>query len=508
MSDEEKARKEKDLGQEAYKRKDYDLALTHYSNAARLNPKEMNFIYQTAKIHLEQKNYAESIRLFTKAIKVGKEQKANVKTVAKAMAMRGRAHKGKGETDKFEKDIEKAVDFLKMIAHVKYDKERWAECIDFCERALEMGKEENNFVDTEALVLQSKASNRLKEIDRAEELKKLGNEAYNMRDFDTALKHYNDAAKLNPNEVNFLNNIAAVKLEQGEYAECIEYCTKAINTGSEKKADPKKIEKALNRRARAQKLLDSASVAAKQASDDESSDDEDYSAEYERFKTEMKSIIMYQHPGIGPEDITFENIPKKKQVIAHIKGYPSQVYGRVFKPCEESFKYHEIHNGGTKSAPLPEVYDKDKFEREIIGYFHVNRLDPYNISDVYDVALKLYEKKNFKGCAILCRNTEICGVKEGSKRLAKVRALQGKAFRRDYGMPDDFEAKLAKTMEEAKGKRKEEIATVEFVQGSVKYNVRKISAFLRPPKLRLLPLLSLTTCLLPMSSPHQCGRHM
>ena len=127
MSDEEKARKEKDLGQEAYKRKEYDLALTHFSNAARLNPKEMNFIYQTAKIHLEQKNYAESIRLFTKAIKVGKEQKANVKTVAKAMAMRGRAHKGKGETDKFEKDIEKAVDFLKMIAHVKYDKERWAE---------------------------------------------------------------------------------------------------------------------------------------------------------------------------------------------------------------------------------------------------------------------------------------------------------------------------------------------------------------------------------------------
>ena len=63
-------------------------------------------------------------------------------------------------------------------------------------------------------------------------------------------------------------------------------------------------------------------------------------------------------------------------------------------------------------------------------------------------------------------------------------------------MPDDFEAKLAKTMEEAKGKRKEEIATVEFVQGSVKYNVRKISGFLRPPKLRLLPLLSLTTCLL------------
>jgi len=414
MSDEEKARKEKDLGQEAYKRKEYDLALTHYSNAARLNPKEMNFIYQTAKIHLEQKNYAESIRLFTKAIKVGKEQKANVKMVAKAMAMRGRAHKGKGETDKFEKDIKKAVDFLKMIAHVKYDKEKWAECIDFCERALEMGKEENNLVDTEALVLQSKASNRLKEIHRAEELKKQGNDAYNKRDFDTALKHYTDAAKLNPNEVNFLNNIAAVKLEQGEYAECIEYCTKAINTGSEKKADPKKIDKALNRRARAQKLLDGASVATKQAPDN---------AKEKNFE-EVKKRFIAQHP-----EVTIAGIPS------------------------------------SADSPLPEVYEKDLFEMQIVWYFYGNHLDPFKIGDIYGVALDLYERTNFMGCVVLCRDAVTnCKLKEGSSWLSKVRALQGKAFRRDYGLGEDFEAKLAKTMEEAKGKRREEIATVEIVQ--------------------------------------------
>ena len=178
MNEEEKAQKERHLGQEAYKRKDYDVALAHYSNAAKLDTKEMSFIFHIAKIHLEQKNYAESIRLFTKAIKVGKEQKANVKMVAKAMAMRGRAYKEHGETDKFEKDIEKAVDFLKMIAHVKYDKERWAECVDFCQRALDMGKDENNFVDSEALVLQSKASFRLKKVERAEELKKQGKSRY------------------------------------------------------------------------------------------------------------------------------------------------------------------------------------------------------------------------------------------------------------------------------------------------------------------------------------------
>lgn len=158
MSDQEQALKEKSLAQEAYKIKEYDTSLAHYSNAMTLNPKEMTFIYHIAKIHLEQKNYTESIRFCTKAIKVGKEQKANVKMVAKAMAMRGRAHKGRGETDKFEEDIYKAVDFLKMIAHVKYEKESWTECLDFCQRALDMGKEENNFVDEEALILEGSFS--------------------------------------------------------------------------------------------------------------------------------------------------------------------------------------------------------------------------------------------------------------------------------------------------------------------------------------------------------------
>ena len=93
MSDKEKALKLKDLGQEAYKRKEYEAAISHYSNASNLNPKEMNHIYQIAKIHLEQKNFAESINFFAKAIKVGKEHQGSVKTVAKAMAMRGRAHR-------------------------------------------------------------------------------------------------------------------------------------------------------------------------------------------------------------------------------------------------------------------------------------------------------------------------------------------------------------------------------------------------------------------------------
>ena len=44
MSDEEKAIQEKKLGQEAHKRKEYEIAISHYSNAMRLNSKEMSIL--------------------------------------------------------------------------------------------------------------------------------------------------------------------------------------------------------------------------------------------------------------------------------------------------------------------------------------------------------------------------------------------------------------------------------------------------------------------------------
>jgi stress-induced-phosphoprotein 1 len=43
----------------------------------------------------------------------------------------------------------------------------------------------------------------------AEALKLKGNEFYKKKDFETALKHYNEAKEMNPSEVLFYSNIAA-----------------------------------------------------------------------------------------------------------------------------------------------------------------------------------------------------------------------------------------------------------------------------------------------------------
>ena len=141
MSDLEKALEEKNLAQEAYRRKEYDTSILHYSNAMRLNPKDTTFIYHIAKIYFEKKRYSESIKFCSRAIKVGKEQKANVKMVAKTMAMRGRAHKKLGDVEKFREDTEKAMNFLKKVAEVKFGKGRWEECMEFCLEAQCIGQE-------------------------------------------------------------------------------------------------------------------------------------------------------------------------------------------------------------------------------------------------------------------------------------------------------------------------------------------------------------------------------
>ena len=124
-----------------------------------------------------------------------------------------------------------------------------------------MGKE-NDFIDEEILVLESKATTRMNEATRAEDVKKLGNDAYNKMDFDTALNHYHEARKLNPKEITYLNNIAAVKMEQKKYDECIKACDEAINIGKKNRADPEKMEKARDRRRRAQKFLQEAKAEA------------------------------------------------------------------------------------------------------------------------------------------------------------------------------------------------------------------------------------------------------
>ncbi|WFC99892.1 Hsp90 cochaperone [Malassezia yamatoensis] len=80
----------------------------------------------------------------------------------------------------------------------------------------------------------------------AEAEKKLGNERYLKRDFESAAEHYRKAWDLH-HDITFLNNLGAVYYEQGQYDECIKTCEKAVEEGRALRADYKLVAKAFGR---------------------------------------------------------------------------------------------------------------------------------------------------------------------------------------------------------------------------------------------------------------------
>lgn len=81
--------------------------------------------------------------------------------------------------------------------------------------------------------------------------KEQGNELYKQRKFDEALNAYSKAIELDPNDITFYTNKAAVYFEMNDYEKCISECEKAIEVGRENQADFKLVAKAYARMANA-----------------------------------------------------------------------------------------------------------------------------------------------------------------------------------------------------------------------------------------------------------------
>ena len=79
--------------------------------------------------------------------------------------------------------------------------------------------------------------------------KEQGNAAYKQKKFDEALEFYEKARSVQPKNIQFFNNIAAVHLERGDYDECVRVCDEAVEVGRDHRADMKDIGKALTRKA-------------------------------------------------------------------------------------------------------------------------------------------------------------------------------------------------------------------------------------------------------------------
>lgn len=81
----------------------------------------------------------------------------------------------------------------------------------------------------------------------AENEKASGTAAYKKRDFESAHKHYAKSFEIDPKNMVYLLNTAAVYLEEKKFEECRKTCEQAVDVGRENRSDFKMIAKALAR---------------------------------------------------------------------------------------------------------------------------------------------------------------------------------------------------------------------------------------------------------------------
>lgn len=89
----------------------------------------------------------------------------------------------------------------------------------------------------------------------AEAKKAQGNEFYKKRDFENALKLYQEAIDMNPDETTFYSNKAAVFFEMKEFDKCIAVCDEGLAICKGDNYDFTKLGKVLARKANALSML-------------------------------------------------------------------------------------------------------------------------------------------------------------------------------------------------------------------------------------------------------------
>jgi stress-induced-phosphoprotein 1 len=198
-----KAEKEKELGNTAYKNKQFEEALKHYNNAKEFDPENMIYYLNTAAVKLEMGQSEESIAECTKGIEIGKAHRAPYETVAKAYARMGNAY---AKLDKLE-------DALKAY-NTSLTEHRSA---DVLKKVQEVGKLKKER-DTKAYI----------DPQKAKESKDKGNEYFKNADYPNAIKCYTEAMKRDPTDYVLYSNRAACYTKLAEYLLGMNDCDKCI----------------------------------------------------------------------------------------------------------------------------------------------------------------------------------------------------------------------------------------------------------------------------------------
>lgn len=188
----EQALKEKTLGNDLYKAKKFDEALEHYSKAVELDKTDMTFLSNKAAVYFEQGKWDECIRECNQAIDIGRENRADFKLIAKALSRMASAYHKKD-------DLEQAKTFY----HKALSEHRTPDTVS------KLSEVEKSIKERERLAYIDPA--------KALEEKTQGNECFSRGDYPTAIKHYTEAIKRNPEDAKVYSNRAACYQKLAEF---------------------------------------------------------------------------------------------------------------------------------------------------------------------------------------------------------------------------------------------------------------------------------------------------
>lgn len=201
------AQKEKESGNVAYKKKDFETAIQHYSKAIELDDEDISFLTNRAAVYLEMGKYEDCIKDCDKAIERGRELRSDYKMVARALTRKGNALT---KMAKCSKDYDAAIETY----HKALTEHRNPETLKKLNDAEKAKKEleQQEYFDPQL----------------ADEEREKGNQLFKEQKYPDAIKHYNESIKRNPNNPLAYSNRAASYTKLGALPEGLKDAEKCI----------------------------------------------------------------------------------------------------------------------------------------------------------------------------------------------------------------------------------------------------------------------------------------
>jgi len=193
----------KERGNQFYKKRDFQSALTEYQKALELDPDNWSILLNEAAVHFEMNEMDKCIETCKKVIEEGRSKKADFQTIAKAYNRIGNAY---SKQEKFDEAIEA---YSKSLTESST-----AQTLQSLRKVEKLKRERDaiNYIDPE----------------KAQEEREKGNELFKQQKFPEAIAAYTEAIRRNPKDHVLFSNRAAAYTKLGEFNYAVKDCDQSL----------------------------------------------------------------------------------------------------------------------------------------------------------------------------------------------------------------------------------------------------------------------------------------